>query len=65
MRALPNLKPEPSLEEQLVTLEYTLMGVMHNVDKWLEGDELNHDPVTRAIIMREKLLNILENKTSN
>ena len=40
-------------------LELTLEGVMWNVDKWLEGNELNQDPVNRAITMREKLLKIL------
>ena len=42
-------------------LEYTLMGVMHSVDKWLEGDELKQDEVNRAITMREKTLRIIEN----
>ena len=37
-------------------LELTLEGVMWSVDKWLDGDELNQDPVKRAITMREKLL---------
>lgn len=40
-------------------LELTLEGVMWNVDKWLEGDELNQDPVNRAITMREKILYLL------
>ena len=41
-------------------LEYTLLGVMHSVDKWLEGDELKQDEVNRAITMREKTLHIVE-----
>jgi 5'-3' exonuclease len=41
-------------------LEYILMGVMHSVDKWLEGEELNHDETNRAVIMREKTLQIVE-----
>ena len=41
-------------------LELTLAGVMWNVDKWLDGDELNQDPVNRAITMREKILYLLE-----
>lgn len=41
-------------------LEYKLIGVMHSVDKWLEGDELNQDEVNRAATMREKTLNIVE-----
>ena len=42
-------------------LEYTLIGVMHCVDKWLDGDELKQDEVNRAITMREKTLRIVEN----
>ena len=42
-------------------LEYTLLGVMHSVDKWLDGDELKQDEVNRAITMREKTLKIVEN----
>ena len=45
-------------------LEYTLLGVMHSVDKWLDGDELNQDEVNRAITMREKTLRIVENSKS-
>lgn len=48
---------EKQLEENL---EYTLIGVMHFVDKWLEGDELTQPEVKRAIIMREKVLQIIE-----
>lgn len=40
-------------------LELTLEGVMWNVDKWLDGDELTKDPVNRAITMREKILKLL------
>ena len=42
-------------------LKYTLVGVMHSVDKWLDGDELKQDEVNRAITMREKTLRIVEN----
>lgn len=42
-------------------LEYTLLGVMHSVDKWLDGDELKQDEVNRAATMREKTLRIIEN----
>lgn len=45
---------------ELDKLEYTLLGVMHSVDKWLEGDELEQDEVNRAITMREKTLRIIE-----
>lgn len=48
-----------ALGKQRDDLELTLEGVMWNVDKWLEGKELEKDPVNRAIIMREKLLNKL------
>ena len=41
-------------------LFYKLTGVMHSVDKWLDGDELNQDEVNRAITMREKTLQITE-----
>lgn len=40
--------------------EHVLMAVMHSVDKWLEGDELKHNEATRAAIMREKTLQIIE-----
>lgn len=45
-------------------LEYTLLGVMHSVDKWLDGDELEQDEVNRAITMREKTLRIIESAKS-
>ena len=45
-------------------LEYTLLGVMHSVDKWLDGEELEQDEVNRAITMREKTLRIIENARS-
>lgn len=41
-------------------LEYILWGVMHSVDKWLEGEELAQDEVNRAATMREKTLKIVE-----
>lgn len=47
---------------ELDKLEYTLLGVMHSVDKWLDGDELEQDEVNRAITMREKTLRIVEKK---
>ena len=47
-------------EAEIRRLEYTLLGVMHSVDKWLEGDELKQDEVNRAITMREKTLRIVE-----
>lgn len=48
-------------EKEHRNLEYTLLGVMHSVDKWLDGDELEQDEVNRAITMREKTLRIIEN----
>lgn len=42
--------------------DYTLDGVMHFVDKWLDGDELKQDEVNRAATMREKTLQIVEAK---
>ena len=43
-------------------LEYALIGVMHSVDKWLDGAELKQDEVNRAATMREKILQIIEGK---
>ena len=45
---------------EVYKIERTLLGVMHSVDKWLEGDELKQDEVNRAIAMREKTLRIVE-----
>lgn len=50
-------------QKKINDLEYTLLGVMHSVDKWLEGDELNQDEVNRAAAMREKTLKIIEDAT--
>lgn len=43
--------------------EYTITGIMHFIDKWLEGDELKLDPVNRAAAVREKTLNLVETWT--
>ena len=59
---LEHLRAE--LSKEVNKLEYTLLGVMHSVDKWLEGDELKQDEVNRAITMREKTLRIIENAKS-
>jgi len=41
--------------------ELILEGVMHFVDKWLDTEEeLSKDPINRAILAREKTLNIIE-----
>lgn len=42
--------------------EYALIGVMHFVDKWLDGAELQQDEVNRAITMREKTLRLVEER---
>lgn len=48
--------------QRIDELEYILAGVMHSVDKWLEGDEFEQDEVNRAATMREKVLRIIEAK---
>ena len=48
------------LQAENKDLFYKLEGVMHSVDKWLDGDELKQDEVNRAITMREKTLKIVE-----
>lgn len=45
---------------EIKQLEYTLLGVMHFVDKWLDENELKQDEVNRADIMRHKTLQIIE-----
>lgn len=49
-----------TVKEEVNQLEYKLAGVMHSVDKWLDGEELNQDEVNRAATMREKTLRIVE-----
>lgn len=49
-------------EARIEELEYIILGIMHSVDKWLEGDELMEDEVNRAATMREKVLRIIEEK---
>lgn len=41
---------------------YIILGVMHSVDKWLDGEELEQDEVNRAATMREKVLRIIESR---
>ena len=48
------------LKKENDDLFYKLEGVMLSVDKWLEGDELKLDEVNRAVTMREKTLQIIE-----
>ena len=49
-------------QEEIDRLTYNLWGVMHSVDKWLDGTELEQDEVNRASTMREKTLRIVEEK---
>ena len=41
-------------------LEAEMDAVMHFVDKWLDGDELNESPANRANTAREKALKAIE-----
>lgn len=41
---------------------YIILGVMHSVDKWLDGKELEQDEVNRAVTMREKVLRIIDSR---
>ena len=47
-------------QAEIDRLESILIGVMHFVDKWLDGAELEQDEVNRASAMREKTLQIVE-----
>lgn len=49
-------------QEEIDRLTYNLWGVMHSVDKWLDGTELEQDEVNRSVTMREKTLRIVEEK---
>ena len=48
--------------EMLENQAYIILGVMHSVDKWLDGKELEQDEVNRADTMREKILRIIESR---
>lgn len=48
--------------EMLEKQAYIILGVMHSVDKWLDGEELEQDEVNRAATMREKTLRIIESR---
>jgi len=48
-------------EAERDNLAYTIEGVMHFVDKWLDGKELEINPVNRAELVRSKTLEIIEN----
>lgn len=59
------LKELKSIRADYDTLFYKLVGVMHFVDKWLEGDELMLDEVQRADLAREKALQAIEKLEMN
>lgn len=48
--------------DMLANQAYIILGVMHSVDKWLDGKELEQDEVNRAATMREKTLRIIESR---
>lgn len=49
------------LQAEKDDLELTVAGIMHSVDKWLESEsDLEKPPVTRAVLMRERTLQIVE-----
>lgn len=54
------IRKKDNLRDEISKLEYTIVGIMHSVDKWLDEDELKQDEVNRAITMREKTLQITE-----
>ena len=41
--------------------ELTIQGIMWSVDKWLDEADYDPNPIKRAITMREKTLQIVEN----
>lgn len=49
-------------DKRVEELEYILAGVMHFVDKWLDGDDFEQDEVNRAAIAREKALQAIESR---
>ena len=55
-------KADENQKAEIENLTYTLWGVMHSVDKWLDGTELEQDELNRAVTMREKTLRIVEEK---
>lgn len=63
-RLIEKCQEAEKINKEKCKLEYTLLGVMHSVDKWLEGEELEQDEVKRAITMREKTLQIVEKLTA-
>ena len=52
----------PAADMLVQNQAYIILGVMHSVDKWLDGKELEQDEVNRAATMREKTLRIIESR---
>ena len=51
-------------KERVEELENILKWVMTSVDKFLEGAEFEHDEVTRAMIMSDKIIHQLSEKNA-
>jgi septation ring formation regulator EzrA len=52
----------PKLLEENKRLQYTLIGVMHSVDKWFDEVDENVDEVNRAVQAREIALQAIEKR---
>lgn len=61
LRLMEELRREKQLMQENSELQYKLWGVMHSIDKFLDGDELKQPEVQRASIMRENVLQMIEN----
>ncbi len=49
------------MKEKINKLEYTIMGIMHSVDKWIDNaDDSEDDEVNRAAQAREIALQAIE-----
>ena len=48
------------MQKIIIDKDYEILGIMHFVDKWLDGKELEQDEVNRASTMREKTLRLVE-----
>ena len=69
LRVVSSIKNFPTADvvpkSEVENLELTLQGVMWSVDKWLDEKDYDADPIKRAITMREKTLQIVENAKSD
>jgi chromosome segregation ATPase len=54
----------PADTERIENLEYTLIGVMHSVDKWFDEVDESTDEVNRAAQAREIALQAIEHLTA-